>query len=376
MPNQISDKNRIFFLLNFLLVALTGLAGCAQPPVAPVTTSEPPLLAQTQVTRPAAKPVALRNGHPQSYTVRPGDTLWSIAERFLDAPWRWPEVWRQNPDIRDPDLIFPGNTIELYYEEQQPRLRLAAGERPTLKLSPQVRVASLSRPITAVPPEEIEPFTKRSVVATEAEWEEAPYVVGAAENRIRLGAPERIFVRGESFDQRHYRVFRRGETYRDPVTRHFLGLELIYIGDAFFEQEDEATGLAIFQLTTTARSLHEGDRVFPVQDEIFVQQFVPQAAPPDTEGLVIASLDTGVLMGRFENVVLNIGESQGMESGHVLAVQRAGRVTSDPVNGRRTRLPDESAGTLMIYRVFDEVSYALLMTTTRPIRLGDRVTAP
>jgi hypothetical protein len=66
--------------------------------------------------------------------VKKGDTLWGIADMFLAEPWLWPEVWDVNPQIDNPHLIFPGDTIYLSYVDGRPRLSLRRGR--DVKLSP------------------------------------------------------------------------------------------------------------------------------------------------------------------------------------------------------------------------------------------------
>ena len=71
--------------------------------------------------------VKLKDGHPERYQVVSGDTLWGISGRFLSQPWKWPELWQANPQIDNPHLIYPGDTLSLTYVDGQPRLTLERG---------------------------------------------------------------------------------------------------------------------------------------------------------------------------------------------------------------------------------------------------------
>ena len=80
-----------------------------------------------------AENIALREGHPEEYVVAQGDTLWDISGRFLEKPWLWPQIWQANPQIANPDLIYPGDRITLVFVGGEPRLMLNRGAGGTVK---------------------------------------------------------------------------------------------------------------------------------------------------------------------------------------------------------------------------------------------------
>jgi nucleoid-associated protein YgaU len=252
-------------LLFFVLIL--NLAGCAQQPPAdptpgaPVSVSEPPLL-----------PVALRVGHPQSYTIAPGDNLWDISSRFLEQPWRWPEMWGRNPQIDGSTGLYPGDTIELDERNGEPQLRLASGERPTIKLSPRVRVEEISNPVPAIPRDAVAPFIQDSMVVTRGEWESAPYVLGNSEGNLVTLPGSQIYARG-IFDAARYQIFRPGEQYHDPLSGEALGFDMRYIGEAALEEENDP---AVLRLISVNRELRPGDRLFPLEEKTPELVFEPQ----------------------------------------------------------------------------------------------------
>jgi len=387
----VNHRSRPVGLVYLSLVAalLATVAGCAQQrPVATTTASmainEPPLL------RASAQPVALRSGHPQRYVVQPGDTLWDIAARFLNSPWRWSEIWQLNPEINNPHLIYPGDVIELFYEGDQPRLRLAtfnpdvagrdtgggdttSGGRPIIRLSPKVRVESITQPIPTIPRDVVAPFLESSRILSDTEWELMPYVVGSSDQRISYATGDRIYVRGDYFDRSLYSIFRPGEVYEDPETAELLGYESIFLGEAQLISDGDPATLLI---TSSQRGIKPGDRLFPEQDEDVIFQFTPRSAPDDAEGRIIDAPRDNVLLGRYTTVVLNLGEFDGMEPGHVLAVYDDGDTVKDPITGESIELPSERSGLIMVYKVFDRLSYGLIMEATRTIRVQDSVGNP
>ncbi len=73
-----------------------------------------------------AEAFPLADNAPDSYVVKRGDTLWGIAKVFLRDPWYWPEIWQVNPQVHNPHLIYPGDTLRLVYIDGQAANRVAA----------------------------------------------------------------------------------------------------------------------------------------------------------------------------------------------------------------------------------------------------------
>jgi len=365
------------------LAAAVLLGACAQMPSQPESgpaATEPPLLsgaaAGTAGAAPAPAPVVLRQDHPQTYTVAPGDTLWSIAGRFLQDPWRWREIWRQNPQLRNPNRIYPGDVLQFSHgADGQPQLAVAErDEVPLLKLSPKVRIEELSQPIPPVPRDAVESFLTRAAILSDAQWKETPYIVADDDDQVVYTARDRVYARGSLFDQPRYQVFRPGEALREPGSDRYLGTAGVYLGEAILDQDGDP---ATFTLANTTAPIRAGDRLLPIEAERELYSFEPHPVPPDTEGSIIAKLDTDVTqITQYSSLIVNLGAQEGIEPGHVLAIYGRGRAVEDPVSGGSVKLPGERAGLLMIYKVHDLVSYGLVMQAERAIRLQDRVTTP
>ncbi len=320
--------------------------------------------------------VALNPDHPDRYVVVEGDTLWDIAARFLRDPWLWPNIWYANPQIANPHLIYPGDVISLVYVDGQPRLRLSRG-LPVVKLSPKVRVEPIRRAIPTIPLDAVEPFLTRPLVTTREALDQAPYVVQAADEHVITGAGDRVYARGLPPDgPGTWVVVRAGDEYVDPDTGEFLGLEATYVGDAEVQRMGDP---ATLWLTGTSREVLVGDRLMPVAGDGEAAVFQPQPAPAEIEGRIIAVVDGVSQIGQHQVVVINRGSREGLERGHVLAVYQAGEVIPDTVSedpDDTVRLPDERAGELMVFRVFDKVSYGLIMRAARAMHVLDTVRAP
>ncbi|CDI00926.1 putative Peptidoglycan-binding LysM [Candidatus Competibacter denitrificans Run_A_D11] len=321
-------------------------------------------------------PIALRPDHPQTYTVVPGDTLWSIASRFLKNPWQWRQIWRKNQQIRNPHRIYPGDVLRFSYDPAgNPQLEIGQREEvPLLKLVPEVRVESLVEPIPPVPRAAIESFLARGQILGAADWQKLPYILADDDDQAIYADRDRVYARGADFDQSRYQVFRVGEELREPGSGRSLGVSGVYLGEAVLERaEDPAT----FVLAKTIAPVRAGDRLVEIEEDKEVYSFEPHPVPPDTQGTIIARLNTDVTqITQYSSVVVNLGAQEGMEPGHVLAIFGKDRKVEDPVSGGSVRIPGERAGLLMIYKVHDLVSYGLVMQAERSIRMQDRVLTP
>jgi LysM repeat protein len=323
---------------------------------------------------------------PDQHTVQRGDTLWGISSLFLKSPWRWPELWGMNLDqIRNPHLIYPGQVLVLDKSGGRARLRMAGrgeGIPGTVKLSPRVRSELLDNgAIAAIPLHLIGPFLNEAVVFDDNQLASAPRIVATQEGRVMVSRGETAYVRGDLGGARDFRLFRELKPLTDPETREVLGYEGRYVGTAEMTRPEEAGAVVVpasFRITTTRLEAGVGDRLSPVPQQELVA-YVPRAPGGTVEGRIVGVYGDGVNAGQNQVVSLNRGRRDGMERGHVLALWRAGRGAADTTTpGQRVamRLPDERHGLLFVFRVFERVSYALILRVEEPVRAGDRFTQP
>jgi len=321
--------------------------------------------------------VQLREGHPQRYTVVRGDTLWDISGKFLSKPWHWPKIWHINPQVKNPHLIYPGDVLRLVYVDGEPRLTLERGtSRGTIKLSPHVRSTPMVQPIPTIPLEKINSFLlSNRIVDDAAEFEGAPYVVAGNAERVISGAGDRIYARGDfSGGQPAYGIFRQGKTYVDPETQEVLGINAddIASGEVVAEEGDIATLI----LSRSTQEVRIADRLFPTEERAINSTFVPSEPLGDIEG-VILDVPRGVTqVGNFDVVTLNKGAHDGLVEGNVLAVYKTGETVRDRITGEAVKIPDERSGVLMVFRVYERLSYGLILTASRQLEVMDKVRNP
>ena len=326
---------------------------------------------------------------PDSYTVKTRDTLWDISKMYLRSPWRWPELWGMNlQQIRNPHLIYPGQILVLDKSGGRARLRVGqAVDGGTTKLSPRVRATDIGAAgIPSIPFNLIEPFLNEAVVFQGDELASAPRIVASQEGRVILGRGDTAYVRGDLSNAREYRIFREPRPLKDPTTGEVLGYEANYVGAAEYvrqgESRPDASGKteivpATFLVTSIRQEAGVGDRLAIVPPREFTN-YAPHAPQGPMAGQIIGMYGDALTGGQNQIVSLNKGAVDGMERGHVLALWRAGSSVVDKTDASRPtiKLPDEQHGTLFVFRVFDRVSYALILSVKEPVKAGDRFTQP
>jgi hypothetical protein len=340
-------------------------------------------------------PLALKPDAPERYVVVPGDTLWGISQRYTDSPWRWPELWNLNKDqIRNPHLIYPGYVIlldratgRLTIGEPGAAPGVAPGVAPvpipgSTKLSPRVRAESLAKQeIPSIPASAIEPFLTRPLVIEPGGLEKAPTIVATQADRVILAEGNTAYVRGMGTSKEEsWYVYRQGGPLVDPDTNQTLAYEAIYLGTAQLTRPGEP---ATVTLTTAVQEVGAGDKLVAAGRPQPVN-YVPRAPAAQIRGRVISIYGAPGRVaeaGPQSIISINRGKADGLEVGHVLALYNRGGTVRDVTKSRNApdaqiRLPDERAGLAFVFRVFDRVSYALIMNITRPVSPQDVVRTP
>jgi len=329
-----------------------------------------------------ADTIALNPDYPNRYVVVKGDTLWDISARFLRDPWKWPDVWELNPQIENPNLIYPADVISLVFRNGKPVLQVQRGpatESNVVKLEPKVRVTTLEKPIPTLPTDAIEQFLLKARVISPEQSKKSAYIVSMEEERLIGGTGNKIYARRlQQNPGGRFEVVRVGKVYRNPGASKddVLGYEALHIADARVEAYGDPSTLTLLK---ASREALVGDRILPVKDEMAINyNFLPSAPDRQIQGKIIALFDAVSRVGQYQVVVLNQGLNDGLQPGHVLAVYRAGDTIRDTVSDKGTEvtLPDARSGLLMVFRVFDKVSYGLIMTAHRDIHLYDMVRNP
>ena len=351
-----------------------------------------------------ADELKLQDNAPDRYVVVKGDTLWDISAKFFKDPWKWPQIWGYNKDtIKDPHWIYPGNIVYLdpsthtlkvgegaptaASSETVPVGESATGEIPSVsesgvssasdavKLLPRAReVRGTGEAIPMISLKNIGSFLARPLVIEQDDLKNAPELVGTYEERELLGISDIAYAKGMPSNKgERWQIYREDRTFKDPDTGEVLGTEVVYLGDADVEKFDTISSMKI---TNSVLEIHKGDR-FAQATTGFSSNYQPRAPEKNISAKVISIYGGVVQAGQNAVVTLNKGRRDGLENGHVLALYQKGEVlSSHSLFKPNTQLPDVRYGLLFVFRVFNKVSYALVMQTRLPVQLLDRASTP
>jgi hypothetical protein len=327
----------------------------------------------------------LRPDAPKSYTVKRGDTLWDIASLFLKDPWLWPEVWIINPQVENPHLIYPGDTLALAFGANgSPQIRLTSGG--AARLNPRLRSNPLDGAIPTLPYSSIAAFLSRPTVLTKDQIKKAPYVLAFREKHLIGGATNEIYVKDLNAPvNTRFSVVHVGPPLRDPDNGDVLGYEGTYTATASVLTQAPVSKAV---LSDSARETLEGDRLIAA-DTVAPLNFILSAAPENFKGRIISVVDGTDLIGQYQVVVINRGARHGVVPGNVMAIDQAGEIVRDRQGnkgssrapggglfGKKVQLPEERAGTLLVFRTFDRLSYGLVVGASSEIHVADYVRNP
>lgn len=313
----------------------------------------------------------LKASYPKIYTVQANDSLWSIAAKYLKNPWHWSRLWQCNPQIHNPHLIYPGDTLRVQHIGGNTCLQL---ETRVVKLSPKMRIDKSQSPIPPIPMKLIEPFLTKSRVMSLKQFLAAPYVLAHGGNHLISTQGNTIYVRGlRNRNVVRYAVLHREETYLDPITKKSLGIEARYVAAAELVKYADPASLRVIAVRGV---INNGDRLFPVETNKKLTEFIPHSPSKMVHASIIAVLRSISQVGRFNIVALNYGKRSGAKPGQVLTILRSGKFVNDKYshNGKQAvLLPSKKIGVLMIFKTFPQVSYALIMQANQAVRILDKV---
>ncbi len=380
-----------------------------------------------------ADKLEIQENAPDRYVVVKGDTLWDISGKFLKTPWRWPEIWQLNKEsIKNPHLIYPGDIVVLDRSGAQPTLRLLKGEGhglETVKLSPTAHEEKIeSGAIPTIPISAIHAFLSQPRVVSAGALDDAPFILGSNDERVIFAKGDDAYATGGPANVTRWNILRPGKALKDPETGEVLGYEVEYVGDAKTVSPGAPQKIRI---TRTAQEALAKDKLLPAVDSDAFE-YVPRAPETPVSGRIISAYGGVSDTGRHQTVVLNRGADHGLAPGHVLAIYHTGntvqlsktelekmtwlasRNTAIPDGGAwlysdvrclkdssskltydqaadlkavtrvgcleqdesKVKLPDARIGLVMVYRVYDKVSYALVMESDGPVFLLDTVKNP
>ena len=384
-----------------MLSGLLLLVACAEPPAPYAVVHEPvqatPPDTVKAVVAPDPKPaetpaetVVYEPEYPQTYIVQEGDTLWDISSIFLQDPWYWPEIWFKNPQVENPHLIYPGDTLAIVYIGGEKRIQLLSrgedgavlaqteGGLQVIKVTPRVRTRSIDATIPSIPIDSIRHMLERPLIVDEDTLNNSAYVLSSFDNHLINSINDKLYVRKLDTTEGigRYHIYRPNRPLYDPITNELLGYEALYVGEsALLLRGDPAS----VRVTNSEREILRDDRVMPMDNTSFERDFFPKPPATRVSGEIVSLLNSISKSGAFQTMAINLGNRDGVESGNILRIRRAGDAIPDKKEKNPkflVQLPDEKIGMAMVIRSFEKMSYALIMEADMPISVNDYVESP
>lgn len=342
-----------------------------------------------------ADELTLNNNAPKSYTVVKGDTLWDISAIFLKQPWLWPKLWRINPDISNPHLIYPGDVLRLVFDKDGNPM-LVKG-KPKLKWSPQIRTTlkDLS-PVNTIPLNIIAPYIRYDTIFSEEEYDKLPYVLGSDDGYKSSIDGFKLYVNGNLEVGQSYAIYQKGDEVFDPETHESLGFYSRLVGTAKAIKPGDVDNKepSTLYVDSAKREIRSGDFVAPINEgQMLPSFFTMQAGKAEFQGSIVKASSESREFGKLEIVMINRGRRNDVQLGDVLSVKRQSPAVIETGDGPiykkdssrwnllssgtdEFNMPKEAVGNMMVFKVYDKVSMALILRTTKPLRITDIVTAP
>ncbi|KOO58813.1 hypothetical protein WH43_07315 [Rheinheimera sp. KL1] len=361
-----------------------------------------------------ADELKLKADAPSLYLVKSGDTLWDIAGLYLQHPWLWPRLWKLNPQVSNPHLIYPGDELHLQFDaDGQPILSLnsqreavsSAGTTQVqnysttsaaIKLTPKVRrIAKADKAIPAVALAAIEPFLSEEHLLSAEQLESLPYVLGGKENVKNAVSGHLLYVQGELDQTLRYGIYRQGEVYEDPQSGDILGYEAVLMAEAKVLPPAMVSEQHIsrIEVQKSRREVKQGDRLIPLPSQSVYPVFFQLRSPESlVSGVIVDSASEWREFAKGEIVLLNQGQNARLQPGHLLGIFRPSPAVVDfgdkpsypedsdklqrilhEVVGSADEMPTELVGQLMIVKVSEHSSFAMILRTEQPVRVGDLI---
>lgn len=361
-------------------------------------------------TTASADILAIKPDAPKSYTVKQGDTLWDISGLYLQQPWLWPQLWKLNPQVENPHLIYPGDVLSLSYDKDgRPvltvngsALKVSPSDAVTepgqgiRKLSPEARKSLKNvKAVTTIPLMMIRPFLTYEQSLSAEQIESLPYVLGADDHVKNASQGHILYVRGQLQQDAAYGIYRKGKAYIDPESEEILGYETILVGTAraFRAGGTEVNAPASVAVLDVKQEIRQGDRLLPAADGQSLPAFFMMRKPEQPiAGSIIDTTSDLREFSSWDIVVLNKGQQDGVKAGYMFSISRQSPAVVDSsrgpvymsdaskyqkimggIDGDRIDMPKEQIGELMVFKVAERTSFAIVTGTKKPIRVGDSI---
>jgi hypothetical protein len=301
----------------------------------------------------------IKKNAPYNYIVKKGDSLWDIANMYLDSPWMWPQVWQTNSGIKNSDLIFPEDCIKLEYDKGKPKIYVHKRGKigRIVRLSPHIRVDPSENAIPTIPRSKIEAMiSQNTIFEVEDKNKIFPKINSIDNNKSVAFTGDKIFVTGDVKVNKTYKVYRKGDVLKNPITSEVLGIIGHNIGEVQVEQQEGKFSQC--KILKNHREIKLGDILIADSTNKIITIFNPKAPTKPVNSVILSGLQDKSKFSRNDSVIIGKGKQDGLTEGDILTVYR---------QQENRNIPLISCGLIMIYKIYEKVSFALVLSSNQPI---------
>ena len=310
------------------------------------------------------------------YTVKPGDTLWDISQRFSDSPWQWPDLWRENEQLPNPHWIYPGERIRLFRKTEKDRQPIAKKEEP--KPEPKVAVA--------VPAEQPEPevhyfysrmnrvgFIRKPPVKPNGE------IFKALEDKQLISIDDVVYLKdtqggpiSDLTPGSRWTLYRTMAPTEDKKATEMIGTQHYLVGALEVTQNEGQ--YAIAKVFNSYHNIQVGDLIMPYKDS--VPEIAVSDSTSDIIGKIIASEDHTELIGEQVIAFIDKGEQDSILPGQIYSIFEQETAMLGSANKEAVLLKPVELGSLIVLHTELTTSTVLIIDAKRKITPNTRIRTP
>ena len=319
------------------------------------------------------------------YTVKKGDTLWDLSQRFSDTPYLWPDLWSNNSQIANPHLIYPGQRIRLYrrtdiekdagpvieekpIETKAPPIEVEPEEVPEIATQevPEAKPVSKTYRYTAI---DRVGFIKNKALTPEG------FIFKVKEDKKLISAGDIIYISQNESNSLLpggvYTVYRTLEPIYDE-TGKFIGIQHYLLG--VVEITNTAPRFAIAKVIRSFSNIRVNDKLMPYKRRSI--NIVQQKSKEGLLGKIIISEKHNILIGDRTTAFINKGEDDGIKPGQYYSIFYQDK--SSIVQASRKKIPLDVVifGKLIVLHTEKTTSTVYITATDRQVDPGSKICTP
>jgi len=304
------------------------------------------------------------------YTVRKGDTLWDLSQKFSDSPWLWPELWGENKQITNPHWIYPGDRIRLLHKDWLEHEHIVPEAAPATEAAPA--------PVQPQPEDAYFLYTPIDAVGfiRQAAAPATGTIIRVQDNKTMLAQGDLVYIRPESGPAvmvgQRYTIYRTSGKVQDPVSEDVVGIQHLLVG--IVEITELHDSYALGRIHRSFREIHIGDQLMPFQPRS--PKIALTGTVPGLKGHIIVAENRQALIGDFAVAFLNKGSDDGVQIGQQYLVYHQGKERIRAEDKDLTLLPPIDFARVLVLHSEPTTATVLVTQADRTVHAGDLVRAP